>query len=69
LFSFLPLLLLLLSSAARRRVRGKEDDLEGKAAQEEEVVREDKEDCMWGFAEGRKAREGGREGGCKYECV
>ena len=50
-------------------MRGKEDDLEGKAAQEEEVVREDKEDCMWGFAEGRKAREGGREGGCKYECV
>jgi len=54
LFSLLPLLLLL-SSAAKRRVRGKDDDdLEGKAAREEVVAREDKEDCVCG---------GGWEGG------
>jgi hypothetical protein len=57
---------LLLSSAAKRRVRGKDDDdLEGKAAREEVVAREDKEDCVWGGGLGGRVGGKGREGECE----
>lgn len=49
-------------------MRGKDDDdLEGKAAREEEVVREDKEDCVSGVC-GRVGREG-RKRGSKSESM